>query len=120
MTVLRILPNLPAADPAASARFWSALLGLDTPMAMGFIATCRGAGTQAPQISLASEGGSGTPLPAVSVEVDDLDAALATAAYLGVTPEYGPVDEPWGVRRFYIRDPGGTPVNILQHTDGRP
>jgi lactoylglutathione lyase len=30
--------------------------------------------------------------------------------------EYGPVDEPWGVRRFFVRDPAGTLVNILMHT----
>jgi len=28
-------------------------------------------------------------------------------------PEYGPADEPWGVRRFYCRDPFGKLVNIL-------
>ena len=29
--------------------------------------------------------------------------------------EYGPVEEPWGVRRFYVRDPFGKLVNILVH-----
>ncbi len=28
------------------------------------------------------------------------------------------VDEPWGVRRFYVRDPFGKLVNILAHRDG--
>ncbi|REM04562.1 glyoxalase, partial [Mycobacterium tuberculosis] len=28
---------------------------------------------------------------------------------------YGPASEPWGVRRFYLRDPLGRLVNILQH-----
>ena len=27
--------------------------------------------------------------------------------------EYGPVDEPWSVQRFYVRDPFGSLVNIL-------
>ncbi|HWT72019.1 MAG TPA: glyoxalase, partial [Oxalicibacterium sp.] len=27
----------------------------------------------------------------------------------------GPVSESWGVRRFYVRDPIGKLVNILQH-----
>ena len=30
--------------------------------------------------------------------------------------EYGPVVEPWGVRRFFVRDPFGKLVNILTHT----
>ena len=29
--------------------------------------------------------------------------------------EYGPANEPWGVRRFYVRDPFGRLVNILSH-----
>lgn len=33
----------------------------------------------------------------------------------GYAIEYGPVDEPWGVRRFFMRDPAGTLVNILMH-----
>jgi hypothetical protein len=28
---------------------------------------------------------------------------------------YGPQKEPWGVRRFYIRDPFGRLVNVLTH-----
>lgn len=33
----------------------------------------------------------------------------------GVPIEYGPADEPWGVRRLYVRDPCGKLINILQH-----
>ena len=33
----------------------------------------------------------------------------------GFTIIYGPTDEPWGVRRFYVRDPFGTLVNIVSH-----
>ena len=31
--------------------------------------------------------------------------------------EYGPADEPWGVRRFVVRDPFGKLVNILTHRE---
>lgn len=68
------------------------------------------------QISFLSEGGSGTPVPDLSIEVDDLDAALERMKTAGVAIEYGPADEPWGVRRFYVRDPFGKLVNILTHT----
>ena len=33
----------------------------------------------------------------------------------GFPIEYGPVDEPWGVRRFFVRDPFGRLINILKH-----
>ena len=28
---------------------------------------------------------------------------------------YPLTDEPWGVRRFFVEDPGGTIVNVLAH-----
>jgi len=66
-------------------------------------------------VSFAREGGTGTPVPDLSIEVDDLDEALHRVRRAHITLEYGPTDEPWGVRRFYVRDPPGKLVNILQH-----
>jgi catechol 2,3-dioxygenase-like lactoylglutathione lyase family enzyme len=66
-------------------------------------------------VSFASEGGSGTPMPDLSIEVDDVDAALEGMREAGFAIEYGPAEEPWGVRRFYVRDPFGRLVNILSH-----
>ena len=37
------------------------------------------------------------------------------ALAMGLAIEYGPATEPWGVRRFYLRDPAGRLVNILSH-----
>ena len=67
------------------------------------------------QFSLMREGGSGAPVPDISVEVDDLDGMLEKVKAAGYEIEYGPADEPWGVRRFYLRDPEGRLVNVLTH-----
>lgn len=118
MAVLRIVPNMISGDPAALADFWQGLFDLDRPMQMDFITTVQASGTvQPPQVSFATEGGNGTPLPALSVEVDDLDAVRRRAAAMGVALEYGPVREPWGVRRLFLRDPAGRLINVLQHDD---
>ncbi len=116
MTVLRIVPNLAAADPTALAGFYRTLLGLDLLMDLGFIATLGSDALAPAQLSLASEGGSGTPVPVISVEVDDLDSVLARARELGAAIDYGPVSEPWGVRRFMLRDPADRLINILCHS----
>lgn len=63
----------------------------------------------------ASEGGSGTPVPALSIEVEDVETALVRVKNAGIPIEYGPESEPWGVRRFFVRDPFGKLINILQH-----
>jgi catechol 2,3-dioxygenase-like lactoylglutathione lyase family enzyme len=67
------------------------------------------------QVSVATQGGSGTPVPDLSIEVDDIKVALRRVRKAGLTVECGPKREPWGVRRFYVRDPLGKLVNVMQH-----
>jgi catechol 2,3-dioxygenase-like lactoylglutathione lyase family enzyme len=115
MAVKRIVANVATRDMDAAKRFYGDVLGLDVLMDMGWIATYGSGETMAVQMSFMEEGGSGTPVPDLSVEVDDVDAALDGMKRAGFPIEYGPADEPWGVRRFYVRDPFGKLVNILQH-----
>ena len=55
-------------------------------------------------------------MPDISVEVDNLDEVYQRVAAAGLPIEYGPTQEPWGVMRFYVRDPFGRLVNVLAHT----
>jgi catechol 2,3-dioxygenase-like lactoylglutathione lyase family enzyme len=116
MKVKRIVANIETAEPAAVARFYKDILGLDLLMDHGWIATYGVSGATMPlQVSFASEGGAGTPVPGLSIEVDDVDAVHRAVLAADYAVEYGPADEPWGVRRFFVRDPAGTLVNILMH-----
>lgn len=115
MAVRRIVANIAAEDVTAALRFYHDVLGLDVLMDMGWIATYGPGSTMDVQISFMTEGGSGTPVPDISIEVDDVDAVLKAMKKAGFTIEYGPANEPWGVRRFYVRDPFGKLVNILAH-----
>ncbi|WP_217595986.1 VOC family protein [Cohnella sp. GbtcB17] len=115
MKVKRIVANVAAPDLAAAKRFYGEALGLDVLMDHGWIATYGSDADMQAQISVATEGGSGTPVPDLSIEVDDIDDALARMQEAGFPIEYGPADEPWGVRRFYVWDPFGRLVNILAH-----
>src|SRR5262245_20569337 len=107
MAVLRIVPNLAASNPAKARAFYGALLGLDVAMDMGWIMTFESDTAATPQISVATEGGSGTMLPDLSIEVDNVDEIYTRAKAAGFEITYGIADEPWGVRRFYVRDPLG-------------
>ena len=102
-------------DPAKAQAFYGTLLGLDCQMDMGWVATYGATAPAKPQITFATEGGSGAPVPALSIEVDDFEDTLDRLSAAGHTPTYGPVDEPWGVRRFFVKDPFGTLLNILTH-----
>lgn len=116
MKVARIVANVAATDAAAAKRFYGDILGLDVVMDMGWIATYGSDEKMSVQVSFMSEGGSATPVPDLSIEVDDLEEALRRVGEGGFAVEYGPVLEPWGVRRFYVRDPFGRLVNILTHS----
>ncbi|WP_424928481.1 VOC family protein [Amaricoccus tamworthensis] len=118
VTVRRIVANI-ATDSVDEVRgFYARLFDLDTVMDHGWIATLASSEAAPAQISFASEGGSGSPVPDLSIEVDDVDAVYQRAKGMGVTVEYQPTDEPWGVRRFYLRDPAGRLVNVLSHPKG--
>lgn len=115
MKVKRIVANLSATDVAATRQFYAEIFGLDIVMDQGWITTLAAPARMAPQLTIASEGGSGTAVPDLSIEVDDLDEALRRVRAFGAAVEYGPTSEPWQVRRFYVRDPNGRLVNVLVH-----
>ncbi|MCC7633191.1 VOC family protein [Stenotrophomonas rhizophila] len=115
MKVKRIIANIAAPDPASADSFYRDILGLELVMDHGWIRTYAGSAEMNVQVSVAAEGGSGTEVPHLSIEVDDLDEALRRVQAANLPIAYGPASEPWGVRRFYVRDPLGRMVNILQH-----
>ena len=117
MKVKRIVPNIETQKISAATRFYQGVLGLEMLMDMGWIATYGSATKMSVQISFLSQGGSGTPVPDLSIEVDDVDEAFRRMKRARFKIEYPLTDEPWGVRRFYVRDPLGRLVNILAHTE---
>ncbi|MCS4279902.1 VOC family protein [Stenotrophomonas rhizophila] len=115
MKVKRIIANIAASYPAAADSFYRDILGLELVMDHGWIRTYAGSADMNVQVSVAAEGGSGTEVPDLSIEVDDVDEALRRVQAANLPIAYGPANEPWGVRRFHVRDPLGQLVNILEH-----
>ncbi len=115
MKVKRIVTNIKTTKISAAKRFYQGVLGLEVMMDLGWIATYGSDSKMQVQISFAKEGGSGTPVPDLSIEVDDVDEAFKRMKKARFKIEYPLTDEPWGVRRFYVRDPFGRLVNILAH-----
>ncbi|CAH0121949.1 MULTISPECIES: VOC family protein [unclassified Paenibacillus] len=115
MKVKRIVANIDTRNLEAAKNFYQDVLGLEILMDHGWLVTYGSREQMGVQVSFASEGGSRTPTPDLSIEVDNVDAAFERMTSAGFPIEYGPADEPWGVRRFYVRDPFGKLVNILAH-----
>ncbi|MFD5370579.1 VOC family protein [Streptomyces sp. NPDC127103] len=114
MTVRRAVPNLRTVSPGENRDFYT-LLGFEEVMDHGWIATLASPSAPTAQISLMTHDLTAPVTPDLSVEVDDVDAAYAAVRASGAEIVHPLTDEPWGVRRFFTRDPDGRVVNVLSH-----
>jgi catechol 2,3-dioxygenase-like lactoylglutathione lyase family enzyme len=115
MSVRRIVPNINSANPAASKPFYENVLGLQTAMDMGWIVTFASPSNPTAQVSVVASDTRDEPHADISVEVGDVDTCHAAAQSQGYAIVYPLTDEPWGVRRFFVRDPNGVIVNVVSH-----
>jgi predicted enzyme related to lactoylglutathione lyase len=115
MSVRRIVPDFQADDPAGTAEFYSQVLGMEPTMDLGWIVTFAAPENPSAQISVIQQDASASVVPDASVEVDDVDTAHAAARRLGYEIVHPLTDEPWGVRRFFVREPTGRVLNVLSH-----
>jgi catechol 2,3-dioxygenase-like lactoylglutathione lyase family enzyme len=116
MPPARIIPYPGGRDVAASRAFYTEALGLEVAMEEPVLCLSSPANPSA-QVIL-SPTGFEAPQPAVGVDLGDpaaVDAAHADAVQRGLRIVYPLTDEPWGVHRFFVEDPGGTIVNVLAH-----
>jgi catechol 2,3-dioxygenase-like lactoylglutathione lyase family enzyme len=115
MSVRRIVPDFHADEPGASREFYVDVLGLEVAMDLGWIVTFAAPTNPAAQVSVMRQDATAPVQPDASIEVDDVDAVHAAARRLGYEVVHPLTDEPWGVRRFFVRDPNGKVLNVLRH-----
>jgi uncharacterized glyoxalase superfamily protein PhnB len=84
-------------------------------MGLGFVMTLASPSNPTAQITLMRSDGSKGANPQITVEVADVDAVHAEAVRRGAEVVYPLTDEPWGVRRFFVRDPNGVVVNVMNN-----
>jgi catechol 2,3-dioxygenase-like lactoylglutathione lyase family enzyme len=117
--IRRAMPVVHTDDPAGTRAFYVDLLGFRVAMEQdGLLMLCS---PSVPTTQLIVAWESATPMdPSVlridiSVEVADVDAVHADAQARGADIVYPLTDEPWGIRRFFVREPSGTVVNVASH-----
>ena len=115
--IFRIIPNLKVADAGAGHDFFTDYLGLKKQFDLGWVASFRSPENRSIQVSLVSADASAREDSAISVAVDDVDAAYAEARRRGYEIVHPLTEEAWGPRRFFVRDPNGIVVNVLGHPD---
>ena len=117
MSIRRVVPDITSDRLDETRDFYTAFLGFEIAMDMGWIVTFVSPTNPTAQISVvqASQASAGHPSPAVTVEVADVDALHKLALTRGLNIVYPLTDEPWGVRRFFVRDPNGVVLNVMSH-----
>ncbi len=115
MTVRRIVPDLHGQMSDASREFYEGVLGLEVVMDQGWVVTFAAPDNPSAQITLMQQDATATVNPDVSIEVHDVDEAHAAAQAMGCELVHPLTDEPWGVRRFFVREPNGRVLNVLSH-----
>ena len=118
MTVRRVVPDLHGERPLESRAFYEDVIGLEMQMDMGWIATFVSPANETAQVTVMSTDVRAGVSPDLSIEVDDVEAVYSRAVAEGYQIVHGPADEPWGVRRFFVRDPNGAVINVMTHLPG--
>jgi catechol 2,3-dioxygenase-like lactoylglutathione lyase family enzyme len=113
MTASRAVPNIRSDRPADTRDFFVKLLGFDVAMDLGWVVTVTSPANSSAQVNII--GNDDPSAPGISVGVPDVDAVHERAVEQGLEIEYPLRDEDWGVRRFMLREPSGTVVNVVAH-----
>jgi len=114
MNIRRIVPDLHG-DPAATREFYEQVVGLELGMDLGWIIGFCSPTNETAQLQVISEDATAPVSPDVSIEVEDVDAVHAKAVEGGHEIVHPLTDEPWGVRRFCVREANGAVINVMQH-----
>jgi catechol 2,3-dioxygenase-like lactoylglutathione lyase family enzyme len=115
MSIRRVVPDIESERIDESREFYVGVLGLEVVMDLGFVMTLASSTNPTAQITLMRSDRSARVKPQFTVEVADVDRVHAEAVRRRAEVVYPLTDEPWGVRRFFLRDPNGVVINVMNH-----
>jgi len=116
LKVKRIISNIESSELDKAVDFYGGIFELDLLMDLGWIRTYGSDLKMSVQINIVKARGSGASVPDLTIEVDNIEVALDRVKKANIRIEYGPQREEWGARRFFIRDPFGKLINVMQLT----
>lgn len=113
-----ITANLSVTSLEGAREFYGDFLGLSVEaFNLGWVASLQSPDGRA-VVQLVTQDATAPEDSAISVHVgEEVEAAYEDAQRRGLEIVYPLTQEPWGVRRFFVRAPDGTVVNIVSHTD---
>ena len=118
MDVTRIVPDLPVADVPRANALYAQLFDFAIGMDLGWVGNVGPRDRQAIQLQVMTRDASAPSNPVVSVGVAtpaEVDAVHDRVMAAGLEVVHPLTDEPWGVHRFFFRDPDGNVINVVAH-----
>lgn len=117
MTIRRIVPNISSNKLDECKEFYVNFLGLTLAMDMEWILTLVSPSNPTAQISIVyhDKPDNSNSSITLSIEVADIDNLYMKAKSLDYEITYDITNEPWGVRRFFVKDPNGVIINLMTH-----
>lgn len=118
MRATGVTANLPVASIDAAQGFYTDYLGLSVEeFNLGWVARYGSPDGRA-VVQLVTRDATSAQDSVLSVHVGDaVEEAYAEAQRRGYEVVHPLTTEPWGVRRFFVRDPAGNVINIVSHED---
>jgi catechol 2,3-dioxygenase-like lactoylglutathione lyase family enzyme len=117
--IRRAMPVVKTDNPAETRAFYEAFLGLRVAMDEDGMLMLASTSTPTTQLIIAWPSATAVDpellVVDVSIEVTDVDSAYALARRQGLEIVRDIRNEPWGIRRFFVRDPTGRTINIASH-----
>ena len=117
MSIRRVVPDVASSKPDDSRAFYIDVLGFEMAMDLGWIMTFVSPINPTAQISVVRADATASVVPSFSIEVDNVDRVYEKTVARGLEIVHPLTTEPWGVRRFFVRDPNGVVINVLSHVD---
>jgi predicted enzyme related to lactoylglutathione lyase len=117
MDIRRIIPNISSNNMDESKEFYLNFLGLNMVMDMHWVITFASPTNPTAQINIVKSDlqFSTNDHVTITIEVSDVDSLYEKAKQHKYEITYPITNEPWGVRRFWVRDPNGVTINLMTH-----
>lgn len=114
MKAVEVVTNLHT-DDVERAREFFGFLGLsEDTMNQGWVARFSSVDTGA-CVQVVTRDPTAPEDSVMTIKVDDVDAAYEEAQQRSYEIVHPITDEPWGIRRFFVRSPDGQVINVAWH-----
>ena len=113
MSIRRVVPVITTQSLDPSREFYVQLFGFEVAMDMDWIMSLASPTNPTVQIAVMTSDATAPVHPQLTIEVSDVDAMHTEALRRGDEIVYPLTDEPWGARRFFVRDPNGLVVMVV-------